>query len=414
MKIKYLLKKRGTSGAAFLIYCALYSGDDTEIIYTGQRTAKKDWSKSERLPKDQKGDVFKAIEKVKGSIVQAMRRLEADERPVTPYTVKAEYEQMTEAKGDAQRQADKRSKTSTVTITKLVAQWLRSELFRFKTSSQKSITESLNAFTEYLKKVGLATLERKELTREIISGYERYLLEKKKLSDNTHGKRIKHLRWFLKTLEPLPFDPKSIKIRSSKKSIISLTIEELEKLEAVDASGFAEWQKAKDLFLLGCYTGLRVSDLKRLNKINTQNGMITLTLQKNNKSVRIPIVQECKRILERYDYHAPKLSEQALNENIKEVCEKAGISAVVSVDETKGGKRISKNVVKHKLITSHIAGKTFITLAPSKWGLTPAEIAAIVGKDLKTLTGHYFNEQGDEARKKIIEIDSRSKMIADK
>lgn len=412
MKIRYLLKRRGAKGATHPIYCALYSGDQTELIYTGQRIFLKDWSVKDRLPKDHQGDIFKAIEKLKAAIQQAIRRLEADERPVTPYTVKEQYERSTQAKEEAQQTADKRAKRDAITVIKLADQWLENELFRFKASSQKSVKESLKAFTEYLKKAGLATLERKELTREIISGYERYLLEKKKLSDNTHGKRIKHLRWFLKTLEPLPFDLKSIKIRSSKKAIISLTLSELQKLEAVDASAFIEWQKAKDLFLLGCYTGLRVSDLKRLNKINTQEGFINLKLQKNNKEVKIPIVQECKSILERYDYKAPKLSEQALNENIKTVCEKAGIITQVSIEETNGGRRVTKNVAKHKVITSHIAGKTFITLAPKKWGLTPAEIAAIVGKDLKTLIGHYFNEQGDEARKKIIAVDSLPKMKA--
>jgi integrase len=410
MKIRYLLKRRGKSGS-HPIYIALYDGDDTEIIYTGHRIPLKDWSTKDRSPKDHSSDTFKAIEKVKSSIQQSIRRLEADEKPVTPYTVKEQYELNTKAKEDAQRHADKRAKQDHVTIIRLANTWLENELFRFKLSSQKSVKESINAFTEYLKKVGLTSIERKEISRETISSYERYLLEKKKLSDNTHGKRIKHLRWFLKTLEPLPFDVKSIKIRSSKKSIISLTLAELEKLEAVDASGFIEWQKAKDLFLLGCYTGLRVSDLKRLNKINTEDGFISLILQKNKKPVKIPIVRECRNILERYDYKAPKLSEQALNENIKTVCEKAGIISLVTIDETKGGKQVSKNVPKHTVITSHIAGKTFITLAPQKWGLTPAQIAAIVGKDIKTLLGHYFNEQGEEARRKMIEIDTKKTIM---
>jgi hypothetical protein len=60
---------------------------------------------------------------------------------------------------------------------------------------------------------------------------------------------------------------------------------------------------------------------------------------------------------------------------------------------------------KHELITSHIAGKTFITLAPKLWNLSPAEIAAIVGKNVQTLLKHYFGDQGDEAREKMIRYD---------
>lgn len=407
MKLRYLLKRRGPKGGTHPIYLALYQGDITEIIYTGERITLKEWSVKDRSPKDHSGDTFKAIERVKAAVQQAIRRLEADEKPVTPYTVKEAYTSHQKSKHTNQAQADKKAKADLITVTKLANRWLENELFRYRKSSQRSITESINAFTRYLKLAGLATLERKGLTQEIISGYDRYLLEKKKLSDNTHGKRMKQLRWFLKTLD---FDVDKIKIRSSKKTIVSLTLEELTKLENVDASGRVEHQKAKDLFLLGCYTGLRVSDLKRLNHTNTRNGLITLKLLKNNKDVKIPIIADCERILARYDYRAPKLSEQALNECIKEVCKAAGITERISIDSTKGGQRISKMVPKHQVITSHIAGKTFITLAPKKWGLTPAEIAAIVGKDLKTLIGSYFNEQGDEARKKIIQMESRNTM----
>lgn len=409
MKIRYLLKKRGPKGGTYPIYLALYQDDLTEIIFTGQRITLKDWSKKDRAPKDHSSETFQAIEKIKGEVQLAIHRLEAERQPVTPYTVKSQYTATTANKEASQRDSDKKAKSDLVTISKLANQWTETELFRFRPSSQRSVKESINAFTKYLKLAGLATLERKALTPSVISGYERYLLEKKKLSDNTHGKRIKHLRWFLKTLD---YDIRNIKIRSGKKAIISLTLAELTKLENVDVSSSVEMQKAKDLFLLGCYTGLRISDLKRLNHTNTQGGHITMTLLKNNRHVQIPIVKECDKILAAYGYRCPKLSEQALNEQIKKVCEKAGIKDRVSIDSTRGGQRISKTFEKHKVITSHIAGKTFITLAPQKWGLTPAEVAAIVGKDLKTLLNSYFNLPGDEARKKIIEMEGRRSMAA--
>jgi hypothetical protein len=62
MKIRYLLKRRGPKGGTHPIYLALYDGDQTEIIYTGQRITLKDWSANDRLPKDHTGDTFKAIE----------------------------------------------------------------------------------------------------------------------------------------------------------------------------------------------------------------------------------------------------------------------------------------------------------------------------------------------------------------
>lgn len=399
MKIRYLLRKRGTPPQ---IYLALYANDLTELIYTGQRIPLTEWSTTDRAPKQHDGEVFQAIEKVKKDVQRAMKRLEADEKPLTPFTVKQEYDRAKKATESSQQASDRKAKKDLVTVTKLATQWLENDIFGYRKSTQKSVTESINAFTSYLKSVGLANLERKDLTQQIITSYDRYLLEKRKLADNTHGKRMKQLRWFLKSID---FDISKIKIRSSKKTIVSLTLSELTKLENVEVFE-VEQQKAKDLFLLGCFTGLRISDLKRLNHINTQNGLITLKLLKNDKLVKIPIIAECARILAKYNYHAPKISEQALNEKIKEVCDKAGIDEKIGIESTKAGKRVTTYVPKHEVITSHIAGKTFISLAPEKWGLTPAEIASIVGKDLKTLINSYFNDQGDEARRKIIQMDT--------
>jgi len=61
---------------------------------------------------------------------------------------------------------------------------------------------------------------------------------------------MKHSRWFLKKVD---YDVTTIKIRNFRKGIIALTLEELIRLENVDASSSVEKQKAKDLFLLGCY-----------------------------------------------------------------------------------------------------------------------------------------------------------------
>lgn len=401
MKLRYYLKRRGAGPHP--IYIALYQSNITELIYTGQTIKLIDWSSKERAPKNQGADLSKAIEKVKAAVKKVIAKLELDDRVVTPFSVKLAYMEDLAAKEHQQAQVDKKVKVEMVTVCKLADRWTEEELFRFRPSSQRAVKESINAFTAYLKSVGFATLERKSLNHAIISGYERYLLEKKKLADNTHGKRMKHLKWFLKWLD---FDVSKIKLRSSKKPILSLTLEELKRLESVDVSFSAEQQKAKDMFLLGCYTGLRISDLKRLNATNTKDGFIKLKLQKNDKDVRIPIIKASDAILSKYNYRSPRISAQAVNESIKLVCEKAEIKDKVVIDYTRGGQKFSKTVAKYKEITSHIAGKTFITLAPKLWNLSPAEIAAIVGKDVKTLINNYFGDQGDEARQKMITRDN--------
>jgi integrase len=401
MKLRYYLKKQKTGPHP--IYIALYESDRTELIFTGQRIQIKDWSLKDRFPKDHNSGISKAIEKVQKAVKKSMARLEFEEQPVTPFSVKLAYMEELASKEHHQEVTEKKLKTDMVTLVKLADRWTAEELFRFRPSTQRAVKQSIKTFAAYLKAVGYASLERKHLSQTIISAYERHLLEKGKLSDGTHGIRMKHLRWFLKWLD---FDVSKIKIRSSKKPIISLTLAELNRLEAVDVSFSKEWQKSKDVFLLGCYTGLRISDLKRLNVTNTKDGFIKMKLMKNDKDVSIPIIKAADAILSRYGYRSPKIAEQAVNECIKLVCEKAEIKDKVVIDYTRGGQRLSKTILKHKLISSHIAGKTFITLAPKMWGLSPAEIASIVGKDVKTLINNYFGDQGDEARQKMITHDN--------
>lgn len=406
MKIRYLLKRRGPKSGTQPIYLALYQGDDTEIIFTGQRIPTKDWSTKERLPKDHTGDIYKAIEQVKSEVQKVIRRMEADEVPTTPFTVKQEYIRRQREKQAAQANKDKKAKLGLMTLSNLIAKYLSEELYRYKTSTQKSVTESLNQFLKYLKKTGMLTLEKKDLDQDIINAYERSLIGK--LSDSTVGKRMKHLRWFLNYIGV----ELKIKLRNFRKKVLSLTQEELTALESVDVSERVEWQKAKDMWLLGAYTGLRISDLKRLSPINTKGGLIDMTLLKNGRRVKIPIIAEADAILARHGYKAPKISEQAVNECIKVVCKKAGITQQIETETKKAGQLIIKNQPKYQAITLHIAGKTFITLAPERWGLEPAEIAGIVGKDVKTLLNHYFGDQGERGRQKIIAIENTRKLAA--
>ena len=405
MKIKYLLKKKGNT--PYPIYIALYDKDQTEIIATGgQRCSKDDWNKKEHMPKDQDGEVFYAIEKVKKAVQKVKQLMEATDQPVTPFTLKQAYLQGLKQKEEKQHHQDKKEKINLTSISSLVDKWTKTGLDNYKPLTQKAIKHSLKGFKEYLKNSGQPNLERKELNADIITAYARHLQVKKKYKDSTHGRFMKHLRWFLKFIKYDNSPISEIKVRSVKptqRNIIHLTSSELTKLELVDVSFSSELQKAKDMFLLGCYTGLRISDLKRISRHRLENGSIELTLTKNSTKVSIPLLAQTNAILQRYDSSAPKISEQKVNEAIKKVCAKAEIDAPTFFKSVKGGVLIEKLHPKHELITTHCAGKTFISLAGKRWNLTPVNIAAIVGKDVKTVLGYYMKPDLEEAKQRMIE-----------
>jgi hypothetical protein len=412
MKIRYLLKKKAKK--AYLIYVALYDNDDTEIISTGERCLLKDWSKEERIPKNHDSDLFQNLEKVKNGVLKVKRVMEANDLPTSPFTLKTAYLKTLKMKDDKQHQQDKHDKVNLTSISSLIGKWIKEGLDNYQPSTKKVVITSIKMFQDYLKVSGQPKLERKELSLDIISEYARHLQVKKKLKDSTHGKKMKHLRWFLKYIKFDSSQINEIKIRSvkpSERNIIHLTSSELEALEFVDVSYDKELQRSKDAFLIGCYSGLRMSDIKRISKHRIENNCINLTLKKNRVSVSIPLLTQLEKILQRYEYSAPKISEQQLNDSIKIVCQKAGINKKIFFKSKKAGQLIETLHPKHELITSHCAGKTFISLAGEKWGLTPTDVAAIVGKDVKTILGYYLKPDQETAKKKMIESANRAQMV---
>lgn len=402
----YLQSKRGVN----YIFVAIYQQDETALISTGQTIHIKEWSKKYRRPVNQSSPIALAIDKVKSDIQKVRRLMDAQEKEITPFSLREEYKKLKQANRDKQGATDEKEKAGSNTIATLLDKYASAGLTEYRKSTAAAVKESCRMFKSFLK-TEYPRLERRDLTLDIINDYASHLEVKKKLKDSTHGKRMKHLRWFLKWIK---FDQVTeVKIRTIKpgeRNIIHLTSDELSALEAIDVSFSKELQKAKDMFLLGCYTGLRVSDLKRISPHRINNNSIELTLQKNRTVVSIPLLSQTKEILSRYNYSAPKIAEQHVNEHIKTVCEKAGIKAKIFFKSKKKGQLIETLYPKYKLITTHVAGKTFISLAAERWGLTPTDIAAIVGKDIKTVLGYYLKPDAQAAKLKMIEADSRAKM----
>ncbi len=401
-KVKFLIKKKNKKGVEDPIFLALYLRDEIELISTGYRVDKKDWNSKERCPKNESGDLAESLNGIKARISKAILRLKAREAIVTPFSVKEEFNIRKEDDLNNQIQKDKKDKENKKTIKSLANHWMDHNLFSYMPSTQKAVRESINQFIDFLTLSGNGSLERKELLPAVITAYEEYLQVKRKLSNSTHGKRMKHLRWFLRTLD---YNVDKIKIRNHRKEIIALTLDELELLEKMDVSKSSEKQKAKDYFLIGCYTGLRVSDLVRINESCIIDGKISMMLKKNRRPVTIPVLPVTMEILKRYGMRSPKLSDAAFNRAIKEVCEDAKINTVITMRENKAGIDHDKKYKKYELITTHTASKTFITtVGPKRYGLSPEEIAAIVGKDLKTLLNHYFKLPLDTAIKKMTAV----------
>lgn len=141
---------------------------------------------------------------------------------------------------------------------------------------------------------------------------------------------------------------------------ISLTQAELDKLYKQNVPNKIR-DTARDWFIIGCYTGLRVSDIKLLSDLNISSDTITIANEKTDIKVVIPLRSEVREILKKWGGLPPRLSDQEINRSIKEVAEVVGLSETVLYFLTKGGQRKDFYVKKYEMISNHTVRRTFIT-----------------------------------------------------
>lgn len=192
------------------------------------------------------------------------------------------------------------------------------------------------------------------------------------------------------------FNLSEIKYKETSGVQISLTLEELEKLEALELD--SDLSDARWLFLLQCYTGLRVSDLMRL-KDNIRNDYIIIETKKiRGKSVKQPLTKPVIRILEKCGGNPPLISETEYRKRIKQIYKLINPHGTIQVRKREG----FVNVPIWQEISTHDAVRTFITICDQK-GMAHSSISTMVGKSLATILKHYLVKSQTFAEKEMLE-----------
>ena len=224
-----------------------------------------------------------------------------------------------------------------------------------------------------------------DITIKFYYDFTKYLTKDCNLATNSIGKHIAILKGFMgaATEQGLntktDFKSRSFKIVTEESEAIYLNEKELDKLWGFDFSNNIRLEKIRDLFLIGCWTGCRFSDLVSVNSQNIKDGFLYLEQEKTGHKVTIPLHPVVKEILEKYDGTLPRmLSNQKFNDYIKEVCQLAEINSVESKSITKGGIRITERFKKWQMVSSHTARRSFATNL-YKSGFPSISIMAITG-----------------------------------
>lgn len=136
---------------------------------------------------------------------------------------------------------------------------------------------------------------------------------------------------------------------------IYLTNEEVTKIAELPLCG--SHAIARDIFIVGCHTGMRFSDYSRLSSKDISDGVIHLITQKCKTPVDIPAHPRVLEILKRYNGVLPSITPQRFNLYIKDVCKEAGLTESILV--RKSGRHTRHE--KWELVSSHTARRTGLT-----------------------------------------------------
>lgn len=151
----------------------------------------------------------------------------------------------------------------------------------------------------------------------------------------------------------------------------------------------------RNKFLLGAYTALRVSDFNYLRDVHIDGDYFRVTTQKTGAHVVIPIHPVIRRIIDSgFDISTP-ITDQKINEHIKEVARMAGITQLVE-----GTKYIQHRAVvgffpKCDLITTHTARRSAATNM-YKAGIPSISIMRITGHTTEKSFMKYIKITAEE------------------
>lgn len=166
---------------------------------------------------------------------------------------------------------------------------------------------------------------------------------------------------------------KILKGKCNDTDAIYLTEDEIRKMYQLDIPSLIEAgeidakstiEHTRDLFIIACWTGLRRSDINRLEKatFNIVAKTIYVTAEKTKQPVVIPMHPMVLALYNKYDGQFPKLCDRGnTNVHLRQCARLAGIDDEVRIVENRGGKVSTLIYKKYQLVGMHTGRRSFAT-----------------------------------------------------
>jgi integrase len=278
---------------------------------------------------------------------------------------------------------------------------VKEEFAKLSTDTTKRVDTFYTAFDDFVKTVSKEndwdgdTLIKFSVIRNHLTGFDKnlsfekfnsdrlldyilYLRDVRKMRNTTIKKSLSFVRWFLRWADKnkhpvsptaLTFQAKLKGTDGSVKKVIFLTLEELKHLNSLNINESKSYlRRVRDVFVFCCFTGLRYSDVFNLKRTDVKGDIIEFVSQKTTDLLRVELNKYSRAILDGYKdipfeggKALPVISNQKMNEYLKELGELAEFTTPETIVYFRGNERIEETYPKYALLSTHCARKTFVT-----------------------------------------------------
>lgn len=333
--INFFLKKPRLSGRSLIVLRWKYSGFDL-IFSTAQSIAPKNWNNRKQVVKSNiettsSGEVHlnEYLTTLK-SVLQKSYNSELKTGIPTPDVLRKYL-------NDFVKQHIKKAEPENSLwqlITRFRAGEIRDKHGKSKTAGTLRTYGIVAGHLKTFEKTHKYKLTYDSINRTFLDRYLNYLEFDAKLSINTRSKNLQILKVFLNEAHERGYTDntfyKKISVAWEESEAVALSRREIKLLYDYDFSDNDRLERVRDLFVFGCNVGLRISDFSRIqpHHIFEKDGglRIKIQTQKTGGVVEIPCNDQVVKILKKYDYRLPKISDQKFNLFVKEACKIAGLT----------------------------------------------------------------------------------------
>ncbi len=274
-------------------------------------------------------------------------------------------------------------------------------------SSYKTTQSMLIKFQKHTKTI----LILKDFTQSDIDKFSDFLIIDEELAMNTHAKSMMDLLQIIKYAVKQKKIPAAkmveLEFDTRREDTDSIYLTEDEILQLLDIKEFDDpiHEHVRDVFVLGCFTGMRFSDYSTIDTSAIRNNRLEFVQKKTGGKVTIPIHPVVNTILKKYDNILPLVPENnEFNRIIKIVGEKLPFLHIPFTKQVTYKRELREFVaMKYSYLQTHTARRSFCSNEYLK-GTDPLIIMSISGHKSHKSFMRYIKVSGDQFADKLEKI----------